>query len=65
MNYEALIALSVVVWRVIGAFREPVLYPLRGWLVKQLPKRGIWYHSLIVWMIAFGIGYVAATMSGQ
>jgi hypothetical protein len=64
MNYEALLLMSAAVWRIIGAVREPVLYPLRALLVKYSADYGKQIFGTIVWLVAFLIGYGYATMAG-
>lgn len=64
MNYEALLAVSIVVWRLIGSIRTPVLTPLKTQLKELSPKRGELMHSAIVWLAAFLIGYGVAVIGG-
>ena len=64
MNYEALILLSAATWRAISAIREPVLQKIEARLVSGFPKWGDELYSVIVWLLAFVIGYGYATMAG-
>ena len=64
MNYEALILLSAATWRAIAAIREPVLQNIEARLVAGFPKWGDEAYSVIVWLLAFLVGYAYSTMAG-
>jgi len=65
MNYEALIGISVLAWRIVATIRQPVLKPLQARLVAAFLQRGEWLYSAVVWAIAFVIGYTLAYAGGQ
>lgn len=73
MNYEGLIAISILTWRVIGVLRTPILQPIRERLTGKDSDgnitgggfdNGEWLYNAMVWVIAFVVGYAYAYMSG-
>lgn len=65
MDYQALVAMSVIVWRIVGGLREPLLERIEQRLDKGFPDMGTQLYSWFVWTIAFVIGYGAAMGAGE
>jgi len=65
MDYQALVAMSLIVWRIIGGLREPVLERIEKRLTDGFVEHGKWIYSVFVWVIAFAIGYGAAMGAGE
>lgn len=65
LDYQALVAMSVIVWRIVGGLRKPLLERIEKRLVSGFPKDGKWVYSVFVWAIAFVIGYGAAMGAGE
>ena len=64
LDYQALVAISIITWRIIGGLREPVLARIHDRLVSGFPTNGKQLYSAFVWVIAFVIGYGAAMGAG-
>lgn len=64
MNYEALVALSILTWRIIATIREPVLSWVKTRLENGFATYGNDFYRAFVWTIAFVVGYGYATMAG-
>ena len=64
MDYQALVALSIITWRIIGGLRKPLLERIERRLVSGFATNGKQIYSVFVWVIAFVIGYGAAMGAG-
>ncbi len=74
MDYQALVAMSILTWRIIGGLREPVLERIEKRLTGTHDENGLptgkgfangkQIYSVMVWTIAFVIGYGAAMGAG-
>jgi len=65
MNYEALVAMSVVVWGIVEMAKTPILHPLKSWLNDRYPTNGNDAYMVIVRLVAFALGFGYAYSAGQ
>jgi len=65
LDYQALVAMSIIVWRIVGGLRKPLLERIEKRLKSGFPNDGKWLYSVFVWAIAFVIGYGAAMGAGE
>jgi hypothetical protein len=63
-DYQAIVALSIAVWRIIATIRTPILKPIQKRFEAHFEYHKQLY-SAFVWVIAFALGFAAAVSAGE